>query len=225
MALCFCVLSLFGLDVPMNETRAQREETHASVVVPKEMQWEPSWRESDDCGQMCLYVLLQLEGRDVSMPDVKRAVPITLKLGSSIQTLEEGCKRLGYSAEVRYVRPEELPSLRFPFIVHHNGSLQTRKGHFTVIVKYSPEKRQYGIIDTDLSDFRWIPVDSALLNYSGYVLVGTNAVDAYIQVAGYVLVGLSVCLAVVFLRTRTSHSKSDTIKLVSSHSGRPEGSI
>lgn len=56
----------------------------SQAVVPADMCFEPEWREAGDCGRCALYTLLRLEGRAVSMSELKAALCVHPKLGSGL---------------------------------------------------------------------------------------------------------------------------------------------
>lgn len=173
-------------------------------AVPKDMRWEPAWREPDDCGQMSLYVFLRLQGRPVTMQQIKESLPIIPNLGSAMDALAAASDKLGIPASVKFVEPSLVPSLPRPLILHSNGSIVSGKGHYTVITGYSSEKQAYSIINTEDSSYIHVPSASVLKNFSGYVLVPntTNDNTKMAYLTGCSLVAVSIFLAVVLLRRR-----------------------
>jgi hypothetical protein len=143
--------------------------------VPKDIKFEPLWREKGDCGPSSLYVLMRLNDRKTSLADVKEVVPFDEEKGCSLADLERGAAKLGFPTEIRFVNPEDLPKLPRPFILHGWGSLERGTGHFFVIVDYSPEKEQYYLIDTAYESSYNLPEQSVLKLFSGYVLLPRNA--------------------------------------------------
>src|ERR1700722_4919154 len=139
--LCATVLLASALPIASAEAAGEPGASHRDQMVmktlPLDFRREPSWREPGDCGPVALYLLMRLSGRDVSLDEVKRAVPWDSKRGCSLADLVRGAQRLGYAAEVRFVSPEKLQQLRYPVIAHGYGTLESGTGHFTLIVNYS----------------------------------------------------------------------------------------
>jgi hypothetical protein len=142
-----------------------------SAEVPDPFKFEPEWREKGDCGPMALYFLMRLNNRQVTIAEVKKATPFDPEVGCSLADLVRAGDLLGFPAEIRFVRPSDLNKLPFPYIVHTEGSLQRRTGHFDVIVSYSSEERKYEVLNVSFERVDRVPEESILRIYTGYVLL------------------------------------------------------
>lgn len=181
----------------------------------KEMRFEPSWRRPADCGPVSLYLLMRLRGRNRSIDEVFDAISIDPNSGCTLGTLAEKSAKLGFPTAIKFVNPDELASVPFPFIAHYNGSLLTGVGHFLVIVGYSPETRKFRTFNTDGEFLTWTDEAKVATDYSGYVLIPQEALeDSSMRVLGYELIGIGVFLAIAFCWRRVarrpppSHSAS-----------------
>lgn len=139
--------------------------------VPANMRWEPNWRRPSDCGPACLFLMARILGHSVAMEEVTSITRVDPELGCTLDELFRASKRLRLPTEMRFVAPREIRKVVRPLILHSTGSLATGRGHFRVVVDYDNEKQWYAIADTDADELKWIPEDSLLFGYSGYVLV------------------------------------------------------
>lgn len=133
--------------------------------------WEASWREPKDCGRIALYILLRLEGKPTSMEDLKSTVPVDAEVGTSMAELQEAGNALGLATEVQFVKPRELRSLGFPYVLHGKTGLKSKTGHFLVVVDRNPKTGALAAIDPVWQSFEWYAEQAVLSSYSGYVLV------------------------------------------------------
>jgi hypothetical protein len=165
--------------------------------LPAHLRFEPAWRESGDCGPMSLYVLMRLLDRKVSIAAVKNAVPIDSEIGCSLADVARGAEALGLETDIRFVKPDDVPRLDYPCILHTTGSLQKGTGHFFVVAGYDPQKREYSVVDIDVE--RALPTsEEALLNgFSGYVLMPKVNSMFSARVGGLALVSVGCVLGAI----------------------------
>lgn len=195
MVIVLVLICVFSLETPSfahdHSNDGRTEET--TDGTPPEMRWEPKWRQPSDCGVTSLYVLMRLLGHNISIEEVIDSVPVDRRSGCSLELLSASSSKLGFPAVVQFVNPESLSSMPFPLIVHSTGSLKTGVGHYRLVVAYSPKKKQYAIINVDSEIFGWVPEETVLHGYSGYVLVPKqNLVNQDRRLAGYLLIEISV---------------------------------
>lgn len=220
-AACVVFLLLAGTATCGNPGRytagASDSATHTKVTgdVPKDMQFEPSWRQRGDCGPLSLYVLMRLQGRQVSIEEVENVLRFDREVGCSLADVGGAADALGFDREIRYVKPSELSRLSFPFILHAAGSLERGTGHFLVVVGYSAEKREYYVIDTTYETFRSQTEESVLKGFTGYVLIPKSSAGAAAsRWAVWVLVCMGCALAVVIVYRHLSPKKQAHLSTV-----------
>jgi hypothetical protein len=177
----------------------QGNSVQASVQLPNDWKFEPPWRERGDCGPLSLYVLMRLADRQVTIADVKNVVPFDPDIGCSLADLAHGADALGFPMEIRFVNPRDVPKLPSPFILHTEGSLERRTGHFLLVADYSPEKRRYHVIDTTFEILDPLPEEWVLRGFTGYVLLPKNSLRAEGSTLSLTLVCLGCILAGVTL--------------------------
>ncbi len=158
-----------SLFVPETASSLGRSETLEKPS--KDWSWLPWWREKGDCGPLALFVLMKLEGKQVTVHDIKRLTPFDPEQGCSLHDLCRTSEKLGMLTEVRFVKPSDLSNLPHPFILHGVASIERNLGHFVVIVDYDPDGENYAVIDPIRESFAWSPEASVHNGYSGYVLV------------------------------------------------------
>jgi len=137
--------------------------------------WRPPWRNQGDCGPSALFVLLRLKNKDVTLDDVTKRVPVDSTLGCSMLALREAADAVGLPSEVRFVKPEALSKLTFPYILHGQLGLKAKTGHFLVIVGRNPTTGSYAVVDPVYDQFGWWTEKATLSGYSGYVLIPTES--------------------------------------------------
>ncbi len=143
----------------------------SAAEVPAIMRWEPRWREQGDCGPVCLFLLMRILDKQVTLHEVKRHIPFDAKQGCSVQSIQDAAQELGLPIDVRFVNPRELGKIPCPFILHGISSIEKNRGHFILVVDYAPEEHSYRGIDIETESLAW-GSEAALLNtYSGYALV------------------------------------------------------
>ena len=181
--LIMLIAAFLGTDPATLEMRGDCLEVSVQTApqVPSDMRFEPPWRTRGDCGPLSLYVLMRLKECDMSLQDVKKQVPFQSDLGCSLADLARGADSLGFPTEIRFVKPQDLSKVSFPFILHTAGSLEKGTGHFLVVVDYSSEKKAYEVIDTTFGTYGEVTEVALLENFSGFVLipqdpVGTNVI-------------------------------------------------
>ena len=112
-----------------------------------------------------------------------------MPFGCSLESLRIGASALGFPTDIRFLRPKELSTLKGPYILHTDGSLEKGVGHFLIVVSFDPKNRNYTIIDTAYETSGAIPETSILRVFSGYALVPRHDAD----------VGWRLTTAVVFI--------------------------
>lgn len=147
------------------------KEDTGCVDLPADLRFEPEWRQKGDCGRCALYILMRLEGRDISMSRMKSAVRVDPDAGCSMADLSRAANELGFPVEIRFVTPKEMAQLPCPYILHWNGSLKSGVGHFAVITGFSENLKQVHLIDAQFDESRSTPEGALARSYSGYVLV------------------------------------------------------
>jgi ABC-type bacteriocin/lantibiotic exporter with double-glycine peptidase domain len=121
--------------------------------------------------------MMRLFDRRIALDEVKRILPFDPELGCSLADVARGGDALGFPAEVRFVKPTDLATLPFPFVLHSMGSLQKGTGHFRVVVRYSPQRRLWSVVDTTFGGFQEETEEAFLQGFSGYVLVPKNSAN------------------------------------------------
>jgi ABC-type bacteriocin/lantibiotic exporter with double-glycine peptidase domain len=157
-------LILFPFPFPFNEVFAES-------IPDSTWNWIPAWRDQADCGPNALYILMKLEGYNVTLAEIKELVPLDPVKGCSMETLLHASEQLGFTIEARFVKPGEVSKLPRPFILHGITSHENNLGHFIVVVDYDKKKNIYAQIDPYRETFGWTPEPSVLYGYTGYVLV------------------------------------------------------
>lgn len=140
------------------------------VKLPEGWNWEPAWRQKGDCGPVCLFVMARMTGIDASIQQVKNLVPTDPQVGCSMEVLCCKARELGMETEARFLKPEGLPDVPTPFILHGIQSVKTGEGHFLVIVGFDREKRHFLVIDPTFEDLHRVPEANIISAFSGYVL-------------------------------------------------------
>lgn len=87
-------------------------------ISERTFDWIPPWRDKMDCGPNALYVLMNLEGIQVSLADTKQHVSVNEKYGCSIRSLINAADHFDFSLEARFVSPNDVCKLPRPFILH-----------------------------------------------------------------------------------------------------------
>ncbi len=185
---CFCLIVSLLFIWCCERAACAREpendgEEAAQPEVPKDMRFEPPWRGRGDCGPISLYILMRLSGRTTSLGEVQRILPVDGEVGCSLAGIARAAESLDFATEIRFVNPQDLPRLPFPFILHSTGSLQRGIGHFVVVVGHSPEKQTYSTIDTTFHGFRPVTEEALLTGFTGYVLSPKPEVNGLSQYA------------------------------------------
>jgi hypothetical protein len=121
LVLLLCILCLFGgYGYAADAESADLDEWHLA----------PHWRERGDCAVNSLYMLLKIEGKKVKLEELKKIVPIDSEQGSSFNALQQAAHQFGLETEIRFVKPDELPRLTGPYIIH--GITSIEKKHWTL---------------------------------------------------------------------------------------------
>jgi Peptidase C39 family len=163
--LAFIVLVFIGLNLPA-----------AALEFPREMKFEPAWREPADCGPLALYGLMRLKGYNVTLEDVKTRCQLDPQEGCSLENLRQLGEQLGMTAEIRYVNVKDIRNVPPPFILHGVTSIAENIGHFTLVVDYDDKTGNYSWIDTDHQRLSTNPEFVVLDGYTGYVLIGRDRI-------------------------------------------------
>lgn len=173
LMIAWAVLSMATVGVSQDDGRRDEplRDRQSSESSNDEFSWAPWWRERGDCGPLSLFVLLKLQGKRVTVDDVKRLTPLSPEQGCSLADLHRASNKLGMGTEVRFVNPRDLGTVPRPFIVHGVSSIKQNLGHFAVVVDHDAKKGQYALIDPVFERCAWYPEASLLSGYSGYVLV------------------------------------------------------
>jgi ABC-type bacteriocin/lantibiotic exporter with double-glycine peptidase domain len=168
-------------------------------ILPRSWQFEPTWREKGDCGPASLYVLMRLMGRNVSLADVKGVIRINPETGCSLADIAAGADALGVTAEIRFLKPQDISRLTFPCILHVNGSLKTGAGHFFVVAAYYPDKHELAVVDTDFDMLRPLSEREFFQDFSGYALLAKDANAGWSRNVAVYLIGVGSFLALLSL--------------------------
>lgn len=159
--------------------------TDGATNSAREWNWAPPYREADDCGPQALFALLRLEGKQVSVWDVKKLVQSKPGRGASIEALRQAAETLDCAVTVRFVNPRELCDVPRPFILHGSTGIKKKHGVFVVVVDYDSEKKLYAMINPTFESFEWYPEDGVLVGFDGYVLVPSRlGIGAWGRIAG-----------------------------------------
>jgi hypothetical protein len=158
--------------------------------------WMPDWRQEGDCGPSSLFVLMKLEGRNVTLGEVKDKIRLDPVKGCSLASLAEASEKFGFPVEVLYVTPSDVTKIPRPFIMHGVSQKKESIGHFIVVVDYDAHKRHLTVIDPIRERISVNPLDSFLMEYSGYVLIPKRVWPQWSQIVGAV-VFLAGCLLLV----------------------------
>ncbi len=78
---------------------AVAEEATSKTVTDETWNWMPAWRDKTDCGPNALYVLMNLEGHNVTLAEVKKLVPLDPVKGCSMEALIQAAEQLGFPLE------------------------------------------------------------------------------------------------------------------------------
>lgn len=96
------------------------------------------------CAASCLWLLLQLEGRDVSVEEVSAALPASA-LGHCFAEIVDRADKLHLQLRPRTLRPG-APLPRRAFIAHLAGD-NPSIGHFVVLRPFDRKAKRYQILD------------------------------------------------------------------------------
>ncbi len=181
------------------------EETTSTNAPGDTWNWMPKWRDPADCGPNALYVLMKLEGRNVTLEEVKKLVPLDPEKGCSMDALIRASEQLGFPVEARFVKPGELSKLPRPFIFHGITSQEKKLGHFVVAVDFDAKKKNYALIDPIRETYGWNPEGSVFYGYSGYVLVPKHPVSRmWNTAAGVALILCGACVGCIAYRRKNN---------------------
>jgi ABC-type bacteriocin/lantibiotic exporter with double-glycine peptidase domain len=133
--------------------------------------WKPVWLDKGDCGPNALYVLMNLEGKKISLAEVKKHLPFDPVKGCSLEAMKTAADVFDLPVEVRFVKPGDVSRIPRPFILHGITSKEKNLGHFIVVVDFDVQKRNYTLIDPVRETYTVNPESSLLHNFSGYVLI------------------------------------------------------
>jgi hypothetical protein len=170
--------ALVSVDKELGEDGlAERGEGHEAGGDLGGFDWLPPWRRKADCGPQSLFALMRLQGADnVSINDVAGLVDVNPSHGCSIVDLHRAAGALGLPTEILFVNPNDLERIPRPFILHGISTVGKNLGHFSIVVDYNRENREYAMIDPIFESFGWYPERSALHGFTGYVLVPVQPV-------------------------------------------------
>ncbi|MDR1924087.1 MAG: hypothetical protein LBQ66_06905 [Planctomycetaceae bacterium] len=143
----------------------------APNITDETWDWMPEWRDRADCGPNALYVLMKLEGCNVTLEQVKNLVPLDPVKGCSMESLIHASEKLGFPVEARFAKPSDISKIPRPFILHGITSQEKNIGHFVVVVDFDKKKNIYALIDPIRETYGWNPESSLLYGYSGYILI------------------------------------------------------
>ena len=182
----------------------------SDAAIPSSLKYEPHWRNSGDCGPLALFLLMKLEDRNVSVQEVETVLRFDSTLGCSMADVARAADALSFPVESRFVNPNDLSTLPFPFILHASGSLARGTGHFLVIVGYSTASREYSVIDPVDGVLRQHAERAVLSSFSGYVLLAKKSLFGTVVTPNlsWFLIALSciVALAACFIRPKGMQS-------------------
>lgn len=86
------------------------------------------------CGPNSLYVLLRLNGVQVSFDDVSRLLPIGAA-GTNLRQMRDAAEKLGLDCEVRRLSTSELEALSVAVVAHcRSAQIGSQTGHFVVVL-------------------------------------------------------------------------------------------
>ena len=127
-----------------------------------------TWRSAKQCGPNCLYALLRLNGRDVTLADVVSEAKPGWD-GVSLKQLKEASSRFGLNTDVVEVKKlSALTGLRFPVIAHLSGA---REGHFVLLLGVDRAGDAVLIADASKCEMEKQPIGQFSQAWSGYLLV------------------------------------------------------
>lgn len=159
----------------------------------KAFDWKPHFRQKNDCGRSSLLILARLLDRPVTYERIESVLPLDPEKGTSLAELSRAAAQLGIANRVKFVTPEEFPSLQFPVILHGNSSLKSPIGHFLIVTARTNEGDAWGTIDTDRNSYSTYPLKTVLHGFSGYVLEPVGARwrgdNGYWLIASAILLG------------------------------------
>jgi hypothetical protein len=152
------------------------------------------WRNPRRCGPNCVYAYLRLHGHDIPLSAVVERVPLTDR-GSSLADLRAAATDLGVSSRVLRTIPSRLVEIDLPAIAH----MQTREGHFVIILKVDPEV----IVVSDMlrGDVERMPPDVFYEQWSGFVLVPSGGALSW-RAQALIAVGFAALLGAAAYRPR-----------------------
>lgn len=171
--IAFLLLLVLGISAPGRSTEvdsSQKDVGPSDIESDNIFNWIPKWRQKGDCGPISLYILLNIEGKRISLDEVKNAIPFDEVKGCSMGSLLRAGESFGVPMEARFVKPASLVNAPCPFILHGFTSHEMNLGHFFVVVDCDLKTRKLAVIDPVRASFDWFPEDSVLHGYSGYIL-------------------------------------------------------
>jgi hypothetical protein len=163
------LIPLFVLGIPFF---AIAEESNSVRSITEETwNWMPKWRDQADCGPNALYVLMKLEGYNVTLDQVKKLIPLDPVKGCSLESLILASEKLDFPIDARFVKPSDLSKVPRPFILHGITSQEKNLGHFLVVADFDKKKKNFALIDPIRETYGWNPETSVFHSYSGYILI------------------------------------------------------
>lgn len=165
------------------------------VVIPEDWQFEPAWREKGDCGPLALFVLMKLEGNDITVGQIKAEVPVDPIVGSTLESLHAASSRLGLDTEMRFVSPRNIRKVQPPFIMHGVTSVEQNFGHYVVVVGFDSAKDTIKMVDPEREWFTENPTEGVLAQATGYILVPEHASARrwdYVSGVSLIVCGLAI---------------------------------
>jgi hypothetical protein len=142
------------------------------------------------CGPRCLYAMLRLSGKTVSLEQVSRAFG-PCDGGCSLLELHDCASRFGMRTTVVRGGADSIGSLPLPAIVHV-GEGRTM-GHFLVLAEV--DGSEYTVIDGTSGELA-VQQGEFLRHWSGYALIATNGPARGLTLALSALLGAAAPLAV-----------------------------
>ena len=137
--------------------------------------WKPEWRSKGDCGPCALFVLMTLEGHQVTYAQVKARIPLDPEKGCSLNSLREAAADLDFPVDVRFVNPKLMTQVPLPCIIHGKASIQSDIGHFAVLVGCDTANGTFDVIDPVCERFSTVEMGRILKDFSGYTIVPAAA--------------------------------------------------
>ncbi len=162
-------------------------------------------RGGEDCGANCLYALARLMGREVSLDDVRAALPGALGRGSSLQEIVSVADSFGLSLEARRLSDDEILSASVPYILHLDFSDDGGIGHYVVVHMTTPEGGISWIDGTSGQSIR-TSLENCRSRLTGFAVVPRQTSRAELLLLGTPLAAFVVGLTwgIVTRRNRTA---------------------